>query len=440
MEAPEKKEGGGSPPSPTLYLGPLSGADDLQELVERVSELIGNPLTIETPDHRLLAYSRHPFEADPARRLTILNKRVPDAVARALADTGVLERVNSSPYPVRVPPVAEVGLSGRVAMAVRVGDSVRAHIWVQEVERPLSDDDLRVLEHAAALVAVQLLRLDHRREARQRTVSEFLWGLLTARSVDIPRVRQQAEDLALKLPSPYRVLAVDLAAAGGQKRVGPPGSRDDDSAGLRQAKRLLLELVQNEALRLGLAALAAPSNDGAVVLTQADQEDACSLAERLCRVGAVRGMAISVLAGRPYDALDALSEAYEEVQRCAHVVQALGLRGRVVYAEELGVLQHLPLLAGQALSGTRANHGLLQKLDHLQASKTLNFSPLETLEVFLDSGANAHAAADRLAVHVNTMHYRLRRIAEETGVDLSDGIQRLAVHLELKLRRFAAKQ
>src|SRR5690606_27532599 len=148
---------------------------------------------------------------------------------------GVLERVNSSPYPVRVPPVAEVGLGGRVAMAVRVGDSVRAHIWVQEVERPLSDDDLRVLEHAAALVAVQLLRLDHRREARQRTVSEFLWGLLTARSVDIPRVRQQAEDLALKLPSPYRVLAVDLAAAGGQKRVGPPGSRDDDSAGLRQA-------------------------------------------------------------------------------------------------------------------------------------------------------------------------------------------------------------
>ena len=42
----------------------------------------------------------------------------------------------------------------------------------------------------------------------------------------------------------------------------------------------------------------------------------------------------------------------------------------------------------------------------------------ETLHAYVAAGLNAKTAADRLGIHANTMHYRLGRIAEDTGCDL----------------------
>lgn len=45
---------------------------------------------------------------------------------------------------------------------------------------------------------------------------------------------------------------------------------------------------------------------------------------------------------------------------------------------------------------------------------------LHTLEAYAAGNLNATAAAERLHIHVNTMYYRLDRIAERTGADLRD--------------------
>jgi DNA-binding PucR family transcriptional regulator len=43
---------------------------------------------------------------------------------------------------------------------------------------------------------------------------------------------------------------------------------------------------------------------------------------------------------------------------------------------------------------------------------------ITTLRAYVDCDLNARRAADRLHIHVNTVHYRLGRIAERTGCDL----------------------
>ncbi|MFE2757753.1 PucR family transcriptional regulator [Actinosynnema sp. NPDC059335] len=64
---------------------------------------------------------------------------------------------------------------------------------------------------------------------------------------------------------------------------------------------------------------------------------------------------------------------------------------------------------------------------------------LRTLEVYLDAGCEVRAAARRLHLHRTSLYYRLGRIAELTGRDLSDGGARLELHLALKLVRLARR-
>ena len=56
-----------------------------------------------------------------------------------------------------------------------------------------------------------------------------------------------------------------------------------------------------------------------------------------------------------------------------------------------------------------------------------------TIRTYLDCGANAQQAAARLHIHRTTLYWRLGRVAELLAVDLSQGDDRLKLHLALKL-------
>ena len=58
-----------------------------------------------------------------------------------------------------------------------------------------------------------------------------------------------------------------------------------------------------------------------------------------------------------------------------------------------------------------------------------------TAEVFLDHAGQAGRTAAALAVHRQTLYYRLSRIEQLTGLDLADGRARLLLHITLKSAR-----
>jgi DNA-binding PucR family transcriptional regulator len=62
---------------------------------------------------------------------------------------------------------------------------------------------------------------------------------------------------------------------------------------------------------------------------------------------------------------------------------------------------------------------------------------IRSVEVYLDHAGDAKAAVEALKVHRTTLYYRLGRFSELTGLDLSDGGDRLAIHVGLKLARLA---
>jgi sugar diacid utilization regulator len=66
----------------------------------------------------------------------------------------------------------------------------------------------------------------------------------------------------------------------------------------------------------------------------------------------------------------------------------------------------------------------------------------DTLQSYFDSHLNVRKAAERLGIHANTMHYRLRRIAEITGCDLRDfnSLVELLIAIRLHERPFGAER
>lgn len=407
---------------------------NLQEIADRLSELVGNPITIEGTDFRLIAHSPQVDNVDEVRKATILGRRVPEAVVRALWSSGVVDHLHSSRTAIRVQQLKSVGLAGRVAIAVRVGQDVVAHIWVQEVNRPLQDSDMVLLQHAANMVALELLHIGYVRETKDRMVSSFLDELLVSGNVDEGEAQVRAARLGLSLPSPYQVVVVggadDPAAA-------------DDNDGHYLDGREVMRTAGDVVSRHGVWS-AATRRDGCITFVISADVDAAPderhVAHAICDALVGRGHEVLVGVSQPEQGYQNVSRAYQEALRCFRVAKLLGWRNNVVTGASLGVLQWLPQLSQSYEENVRSGavHARLQRL--LEEDQNQNgFSMIETIEAFLDCGGNTKRAAELLHIHVNTLNYRLRKIFERTGFNPFNGLERLAVHMELKLRRLAGR-
>jgi purine catabolism regulator len=129
------------------------------------------------------------------------------------------------------------------------------------------------------------------------------------------------------------------------------------------------------------------------------------------------------------------------IARSAHEAeQALALGGRLFgggavwsYAE-LGVYRLLLPLRAQHAAELRTF--LADTLGPLATDRRpAVLALLDTLDAYLAHGGNASQAAAALHLHRNTLAYRLRRVAQLTGLDVDDPEARLHLHLALKVRR-----
>jgi purine catabolism regulator len=60
---------------------------------------------------------------------------------------------------------------------------------------------------------------------------------------------------------------------------------------------------------------------------------------------------------------------------------------------------------------------------------------LETIEAYLGQSGHLTNTAKALGIHIATLRYRLERIADVSGLNLSDPEVRLSLQLALRARR-----
>ena len=58
---------------------------------------------------------------------------------------------------------------------------------------------------------------------------------------------------------------------------------------------------------------------------------------------------------------------------------------------------------------------------------------ITTLSTYLNCNCNARRASQQLFIHYKTMHYRLKKIQEEFGLDMEQGLARVQIELGLHM-------
>jgi hypothetical protein len=407
---------------------------DLFSVANAVAALIDAPVTIEDRSSRVLAFSGRQDEADRSRVETILGRQVPERYSRMLAERGVFRELYRSDQPVYIEPPPGAGLPDftlpRAAVAVRAGDEVLGSIWAA-VREPLTPDRARAVCDAARLVALHLLRIRAGADVSRRLRADLVSTALEGGTGAFEAVRR----LGLA-DQPVVVLALAVTDPAERARLADALAMHLSAIHPRCAAALVGDVAYGLIPVVPSGAMgAAGSADGA------DGADGELRAVRIAtgfldRVGD-RSRPVIGIGQVAFDAagLPAARACADRVLRVLRVVGANGAgpesRGRRVarladvHAEAL--LMELRDLA--AAHGDRPT-GPVARLSAYDAEHGTNL--VETLRAWLDAFGDVAAASAAMFVHANTFRYRLRRLTEVSGIDLTDQEQRFAAMLQLR--------
>jgi hypothetical protein len=380
------------------------GPTDLFALADSLADVIGGAVTIEDRHSRVLAYSRSQQAGDPARLETILARRVPDRLRELFQQRGVFARLAATDEPVFVPADAEHGLTGRMAVAARAGRELLGWVWVT-CERPLSGAHLRALADGARTVALHLLRSRASADLERQVESDLVIRLLEGSS--------DAETVISRLglaPQPLRVIAVRahtpdrhaaLLLAFEQATTGFGWSRPGRSALLGDTLYTIMPAERAEAARQWITALHR---------------------ELPAQVRVTAGI------GAPAEVAE-LPAARQEADECLALHES-ARPGAVppAYDESWDDIL-LRRLRAAARTGRTPARGPVSTLLRYDTNHGTRF--VATLRAWLMSQGDLALAAERLAVHPNTVRNRLRKMEELVPLDLNDGRKRLAMIIML---------
>jgi hypothetical protein len=372
---------------------------DLFELADRVSTLLGAPVTIEDATSRVLAYSTGQEDVDDARLLSIVGRQVPREVREHFRSRGVFRHLASSDEPLVVP-AGEDGTKPRLVIPVRAGSEWLGSVWAV-VDAPVSPRRSEKLAAATQTLALLLLRLRAQSELQQHLELDRVRTLLRGGAGDLPAGLEEG---------PWRVAVLH----------GP----DHLTAESR------CELWTTLARRNGWGRPLVADADGTVygiLREEGAAPGSWRWLASLVRQERVDDPTIWTVAGRPVSTLDRLPLSRTEGDEVSRLPD--DQVGKPVASVE-SAWAHVVLaraMAGMAGSAPVAPLRIEDDRDEQLRA---------TLEAVIDHWGQPQRAARALDVHPNTIRYRMGQIAEVCDADLEDPVQRLALKLEFLADRW----
>jgi sugar diacid utilization regulator/GAF domain-containing protein len=301
---------------------------------------------------------------------------------------------------------------------VRIGEELLGYVTVPEGTAASRDLDLRAVEHAATVLALEIVKERVARETEERLRSDFALDLLQRRYESEERIVERARYYGLDLRAEHRVLTVALDGWGAyQKRQGL------GEAAANRLRARLLKLIGDGIARALPGSLLHTGGEEVTAICPAEGPATPALLRRVVadlqrRVErAAPRLTASAGIGSPARSPGELAVSYEQATRCLRAEQALGRSGSCLCADDLGVLGLFlePGRPASLLEFARARLG--PALEH---DARTGGGLRRTLEAYLDARGDLTACARALSVHVNTVKYRLRRLERLCDLDLHD--------------------
>ena len=360
----------------------------LQYLVDAAAALLGNPIFMADMSMRIVFKSSdmgtgvqdYSAEGDLDRQ---------NQAVRQAADAGFLDWIYRHDKPV----IGEFEDEPRYLSArVRDGSHVLGHIVVVEIAKRFEEEDELLLPIVCQTISFELrrTRVD---DLGAQEHAPMLEELLAGNMVDEDAAQRRIAAVGVPLPQPMRILVF----------------RNIDKGRTVSQAYLHTQLDKAFPHTVGLPYQADYIRvvDGTLKLKDVD-----TTMRSLVYTG---GMAIG--SSRTMRKATALHLAY--LQADAAIRLGSGTDGGPLRRYDDIAAQHLLEFARQAgMDEEAALSPAIYLLREFDAANQADYTA--SLAAYLNSGRNVARAASALHVHKNSMYYRIQRIEELAGVDLSD--------------------
>ncbi|MDW5597408.1 helix-turn-helix domain-containing protein [Conexibacter stalactiti] len=401
----------------------VSGAKigDLFALADAVAAAAGGPVTIEDAQSRVLAFSNLDAPIDAAREATILGRRVPDEWMQRLGESGVFSRLRQAEGVTHVEFPGET--APRRAIAVRGGGALIGSIWIAEGELPLDERTDTLLEEAARIAALHLLRHRVSDDLDRRVHGEMLRSLLTGEAhADVV-----ARELGLPDGAAFAVVAVRA-----MRDRQPIAHEPNAQLVYERIVNMIGVFFQSFRRRVSVATLDGRVYVLAIGERALDRDRFVQLTrDAIDNTAKALGVELQAGVGAPVQSLAEIPASRLQADQALRIGPLVAPTETVIDVEDhLG--QVLLLEVGDFLRARprRRSPPLARLHEHDRVHGT---DYVATLAAYLDCFGNGALASERLHVHANTLRYRMRRIAEIAAIDLDDAGDRLPLELELRL-------
>ncbi len=398
----------------------------VQQIVDGLAGRLGRPVIMEDRALRLIAYSSHDQPVDDVREASILRRRASPEVSRWLTELGVRQ----ARQPTRVPANLALGMLSRLCVPIPWKDRVLGHLWLVDADESMNADEIALCVQHADQLAVMLHRDSVVSSLATARLTDAVQTLLSSspNAVDAARILEADGDFAA--PDGVVVAVIQGATTDPDWIVDIEDALAEALVGQVSAHRRdpTLHLVRKDHAALLISAPSdSPDRIGGLV---------AALMESVEAELHSRGVPASVLVGvgghRRH--LEFAAESYREARMAVDAATVLPGMPDLAYWSALGVNQIVVQLASRGEEPPVLHAGLHALLDSPEAQPMI-----ETLETYLDVAGNAQVTAERLNLHRTSLYYRLQRVEQLANTDLKNGLERLALHLTIKIARMTGE-
>ncbi len=295
-----------------------------------------------------------------------------------------------------------------------------AFIVVKDIPPELLDHTLSLLKEASLAVKCYFSKLNKSEDRFGKELGDYLTCISNIDIRDIAAL----SDKNLDVNKPYFVLVIRIGEINTKAKIDWHMLSKYSQEYFRRSKIDIIAIARCDSL---LIIIPARFINDSMDLDQnwPNSLIICNFKELISKK---LSFAVSMGIGQIYPLID-LRKSYNEACTAIDLQLLMGNINVTQHFSELGIFS---LLFGQDTCTLKSYcfNTLVKLLDYDDKAEG---RLLPTLRELLDNSLNFKDTADRLYIHINTLYYRINRIEEILGLDLSQMFNRVNLYLAIKI-------
>ncbi|AKS38113.1 transcriptional regulator [Anoxybacillus gonensis] len=390
----------------------------MHKLVDQLFFELQHPVTIESRDFELLAYSGHHDETDEVRMRTILSKRASAHVFHYLHEHGWMKKIEQADRVVSIPPLPEIDLGARAVVCLKHAGKVYGYLWVQVALHDLTDEQRRRIEEVAKEAAQILHEQMGKRYKRQEEVHDLFLRFIQYRDMSERDVQMELQLLGVTFPSRFAVVVFHVEH---HESIDDVRQYVTWVSKTTHAPIFFIHHHHPFLLIVGETPTQRPIDVVNMMITKLQQDFHCRIDHD-----------VLVGIGNEYNGLQKLRDSYKEAMEVIHLKKHMDEPLPHAY-RDLGIYRIVPFIYEQYKQRRYKNEAIMKLKKHDEQHGT-DF--LHTLRAYIQHDCNMKQTAESLYIHPNTLHYRLKRMQSITTLPLHDFEQRMMLYIDLLLYKY----